>query len=135
VGFRAHPHIKFVSLKLRPHVNWKVGSLLVTGNLVGSMSWNEENMAATLIRKKEKSTHDGGWNPNPTSIPASTAGLLVGSDRPWTIRTDPSNSPTSSAASSPRVSHSDSTAPSFPSTPASSLSLAFEHHPGFDDPA
>jgi hypothetical protein len=86
------------------------------------MSWNEEERR-TLIRKKEKPTHDGGWNLNRTRIPASPAGLLVGSDRPWTIRTDPSNSPTSSAGSSPRVSHSDSTAPSFPSTPASSLSL------------
>jgi hypothetical protein len=53
-------------------------------NLLVSMSWNEEKRA-TLIRKKEKSTHDGGWNLNPTSIPASTAGLLVGSDRPFKL--------------------------------------------------
>jgi hypothetical protein len=86
------------------------------------MSWSEEERA-TLMREKENPTHDGGWNLNPTSIPASPASLLVGSERAWTIRTDPSNSPTSSARSSPRVSHSGSAAPSFPSTPASSLSL------------
>jgi hypothetical protein len=91
-------------------------------NLHALLSWNEEERA-TLIRKKEKPTHDGRWNLNPTSIPASPASMLVGSDRAWTIRTDSSNSPTSSAGSSPRVSHSDSTAPSFPLTPASRLSL------------
>jgi hypothetical protein len=78
------PHIKFVSRKLELHVNWEVGSLLVMDNLLGSMSWNEEERA-TLIRKKEKPTHDGGWELNFTSIPASPASLLVGSDRPWTL--------------------------------------------------
>ena len=76
-----------------------------------------------MIWQKETPTHDGGWKLNPAGIPASQAGLLVGSDRAWTIRTDPSNSPTSSAGPSPRVSDYDFTAPSFPSTPASILSL------------
>ena len=76
-----------------------------------------------MIWQKETPTHDGGWKLNPAGIPASQADLLVGSDRAWTIRTDPSNSPTSSAGPSPRVSDYDFTAPSFPSTPASILSL------------
>jgi hypothetical protein len=73
-------------------VSWKVGSLLVMDNLLGSMSWNEEEMA-TLIRKKEKPTHDGEWNLNNISrtLPESI-----------TLRLH---------------------CPSFPSTPASSLSL------------
>jgi hypothetical protein len=47
----------------------------------------------------------------------------------------PSSSPTSSAESSPRTLHADSTAPSFSSTPASSLSLdATQENDDKDDP-
>jgi hypothetical protein len=45
----------------------------------------------------------------------------------------PSSTPTSSAASSPRTLHADSTAPSFSSTPASSLSLDANADDGSDD--
>lgn len=45
----------------------------------------------------------------------------------------PSSTPNSSAASSPRTLHADSTAPSFSSTPASSLSLDANADDGSDD--
>ena len=58
-----------------------------------------------------------------TQASYSKSPALSKSNSTFKTRTSPANSTSSSTASSPRTLHADSTAPSFSSTPASSLSL------------